>query len=82
MKNKFHPGLTVHTQLKAGWKDFIRTCQGTRIITDVGADRTTQIQATCYDLNSVPRNTWVEFPNRYEGVVQNCDGVLTAGGCG
>ena len=74
--------LRVRTQARVGWDDMIRGCGDMWITTQVGKDGATRISAKCLDVNGGWHDTALEFPNSYNGIVQNCDGQLTLGACG
>ena len=74
--------LCVRTQAQVGWQDMIRYCDNMWVTTQVGKDGTTRISAQCLDLNDQWRDTGIEFPNSYDGIVLNCNGQLTLGACG
>ena len=74
--------LVLRTHIKLGYKDSIQGCRGLFVTTELGPTGRTWIRATCLDQRGKLHKTSVEFPNSYTGLVQNCVGKLTAGGCG
>jgi hypothetical protein len=74
--------LVLRTHIKLGYRDSIQGCKGLFVTTELGPTGQTRIRATCMDMRGKWHKTSVEFSNSYQGLVQNCNGNLTAGGCG
>ena len=71
--------LRVRTRVQAGWEDKILDCEYWET---TGDDGETRLKGQCLDLQGRVKNTAVAFPTSYNGIVLNCDGQLTMGGCG
>ncbi len=71
--------LQVRTRVQAGWEDKIKGCS---FWETTGDDGVTRLKGQCLDLQGRVKETAIAFPTSYAGIVLNCDGQLTLGGCG